>query len=74
MVFCSGDVSERLEGIWGDIACHSSIRAGRILNIEEMNQLLREIEKTPLSEQCNHGRPTFVKLELKDIRKIFERL
>ena len=67
-------VNEKIEEIWGNIACHSSIRAGRVLNIEEMNQLLREIEKTPLSEQCNHGRPTFVKLELKDIRKIFERL
>jgi DNA mismatch repair protein MutL len=67
-------IHEKIEEIWGNVACHSSIRAGRVLNIDEMNQLLREIEKTPLSEQCNHGRPTFVKLELKDIRKIFERL
>ena len=67
-------IQEKIEEIWGNIACHASIRAGRVLNIEEMNGLLREIEKTPLSSQCNHGRPTFIKLELKDIRKIFERL
>ena len=66
-------IQERIDEIWGNIACRSSIRAGRILNIEEMNALLREMEKTPLSGQCNHGRPTFVKLQLKDIKKIFER-
>jgi DNA mismatch repair protein MutL len=67
-------IQEKIEEVWGNIACHSSIRAGRVLNTEQMNGLLREIEKTPLSSQCNHGRPTFIRLELKDIRKIFERL
>ena len=67
-------INEKIDEIWGNIACHSSIRAGRILNLEEMNALLRQIEQTSFSEQCNHGRPTFIKLEMKDIRKIFERL
>ncbi len=67
-------IHEKIEEIWGNIACHSSIRAGRVLNLEEMNALLRQIEQTSFSEQCNHGRPTFIKLEMKDIRKIFERL
>ena len=67
-------IYEKIEEIWGNIACHSSIRAGRVLNLEEMNALLRQIEQTSFSEQCNHGRPTFIKLEMKDIRKIFERL
>ena len=67
-------IQEKIDEVWGNIACRSSIRAGRVLNIEEMNTLLREMEKTPLSGQCNHGRPTFIKLQLKDIRKIFERL
>ncbi len=67
-------IQEKIDEVWGNIACRSSIRAGRVLNIEEMNTLLREMEKTPLSGQCNYGRPTFIKLQLKDIRKIFERL
>lgn len=67
-------IHEKIENIWGNIACHSSIRAGRSLNLEEMNMLLREIEQTAFSGQCNHGRPTFIQLEMKDIRKIFERL
>ena len=67
-------IQQKIEEIWGNIACHSSIRAGRVLNLEEMNALLRQIEQTSFSEQCNHGRPTFIKLEMKDIRKIFERL
>jgi DNA mismatch repair protein MutL len=67
-------INEKIDEIWGNIACHSSIRAGRTLNLEEMNALLRQIEQTSFSEQCNHGRPTFIKLEMKDIRKIFERL
>ncbi|WPX96877.1 DNA mismatch repair endonuclease MutL [Candidatus Bandiella euplotis] len=67
-------IQDKIDEVWGNIACHSSIRAGRVLNLEEMNGLLREIEQTPLSSQCNHGRPTFIRLDLKDIRKIFERL
>lgn len=62
-----------LHEILADKACKNSIRAGRRLNIEEMNALLREMEKTPLSNQCNHGRPTFIKLSRADMEKLFER-
>ena len=55
------------------MACHSSIRAGRTLLNSEMNALLREMENTPNSSQCNHGRPTFIKLDIKDIEKLFGR-
>ena len=68
-----GIITEKIEEIYGNIACHSSIRSGRKLNIDEMNALLREMEKIPFSSQCNHGRPTFVKLSFKDIENIFER-
>ena len=59
--------------ILGNIACHRSVRSGRNLNQLEMNQLLREMEKTPNSGQCNHGRPTSISLSLKDIEKLFNR-
>lgn len=55
-------------------ACHHSIRAGRNLDIKEMNSLLREMEKCDHSGQCNHGRPTYIKLNLKDIERLFERV
>ena len=63
----------KIDIILGNIACHRSIRSGRNLNISEMNQLLREMEKTPNSGQCNHGRPTSINLSIKDIEKLFNR-
>jgi len=66
-------LKERLESVCGTIACHSSVRAGRRLTAEEMNALLREMEATPHSGQCNHGRPTYVELKLADIEKLFGR-
>ncbi len=64
---------ERLEHVCGTMACHGSVRAGRRLNTDEMNALLREMEVTPYSGQCNHGRPTYVSLKLADIEKLFGR-
>ena len=63
----------KIDLILGNIACHRSVRSGRNLNEVEMNQLLREMEKTPNSGQCNHGRPTSISLSLKDIEKLFNR-
>jgi DNA mismatch repair protein MutL len=63
----------RLDQVCSSIACHGSVRAGRRLTIEEMNALLREMEATPLSGQCNHGRPTYVELKLADIERLFGR-
>ncbi len=66
-------LQERLEHVCGTMACHGSIRAGRRLHLEEMNALLREMENTPFSGQCNHGRPTYVALKLAEIEKLFGR-
>ena len=66
-------LKERLEEVSGTLACHMSVRAGRRLSAEEMNALLREMEATPHSGQCNHGRPTYVELKLADIEKLFGR-
>ena len=66
-------LEDRLADICGTMACHGSVRAGRRLNAAEMNALLREMEVTPHSGQCNHGRPTWVKLELADIERLFGR-
>ena len=66
-------LKERLEAVCGTIACHGSVRSGRRLTAEEMNALLREMEATPHSGQCNHGRPTYVELKLSDIERLFGR-
>ncbi|MFN3970366.1 MAG: DNA mismatch repair endonuclease MutL [Gemmobacter sp.] len=72
----SGDTlatQARLDAVLSRMACHGSIRAGRQMRAEEMNALLREMEETPLSGQCNHGRPTYVELKLHDIERLFGR-
>ncbi len=66
-------LSERFEEVMGNMACRSSVRAGRRLNAVEMNALLREMEATPHSGQCNHGRPTYVELKRADIERLFGR-
>ena len=63
----------KIDLILGNIACHRSVRSGRVLNDSEMNNLLREMEITPNSGQCNHGRPTSISLSIKDIEKLFNR-
>ena len=66
-------VKARIEAILSRVACHGSIRSGRQMRAEEMNALLREMEATPHSGQCNHGRPTYVELKLSDIERLFGR-
>lgn len=66
-------LKEKLEAVAGTMACHGSVRAGRLLSVAEMNALLREMEVTPHSGQCNHGRPTWIKLAHGDIEKLFGR-
>ena len=66
-------LKEKVEEVCGTLACHSSVRAGRRLTVDEMNALLRQMEATPHSGQCNHGRPTYVELKLADIERLFGR-
>jgi len=63
----------RIDAVLSRMACHGSVRSGRRMSAEEMNALLREMERTPLSGQCNHGRPTYVELQLSDIERLFGR-
>lgn len=69
----SARVQAKIEAILSRVACHGSIRSGRRMQSAEMNALLREMEATPLSGQCNHGRPTYVELKLSDIERLFGR-
>jgi DNA mismatch repair protein MutL len=66
-------VDRLVDKVLSSMACHGSIRAGRRLKPDEMNALLREMEATPLSGQCNHGRPTYVELKLSEIETLFGR-
>ena len=69
----SDTLQTRIEAILSRMACHGSVRSGRHLRADEMNALLREMEATPHSGQCNHGRPTYVELKLHDIERLFGR-
>ncbi len=66
-------LKERVESVCGTLACHTSVRAGRHLSPAEMDALLRQMEATPHSGQCNHGRPTYVALDLADLERLFGR-
>ena len=69
----SQSVQARIEAVLSRVACHGSVRSGRRMLVDEMNALLREMEATPHSGQCNHGRPTYVELKLSDIERLFGR-
>ena len=66
-------VTSRIDHVAATVACHGSVRSGRVLKLDEMNALLRGMERTPSASQCNHGRPTFIELGLDDIEKLFGR-
>ena len=66
-------LQSKIDAVLSRMSCHGSIRSGRQMRVEEMNALLREMEATPLSGQCNHGRPTYVELKLSDIERLFGR-
>ena len=67
-------INNKIKDVYGNSACKNAIKAGRKMTIEEMNFLLRQIEESKNSGQCNHGRPTYIKIKLKDINKLFERI
>ncbi len=69
----SGTLPAKIDAVLSRMACHGSVRSGRRMRADEMNALLREMEATPLSGQCNHGRPTYVELKLSDIERLFGR-
>jgi DNA mismatch repair protein MutL len=69
----STQLKSRIDAILSRVSCHGSIRSGRRMQADEMNALLREMEATPMSGQCNHGRPTYVELKLSDIERLFGR-
>ena len=69
----STSLEDKISSVLATIACHGSVRSGRILNVAEMNQLLRDMEITPNSGQCNHGRPTYIKISLSEIEILFGR-
>ena len=69
----STSLEDKISFVLATIACHGSVRSGRILNVAEMNQLLRDMEITPNSGQCNHGRPTYIKISLSEIESLFGR-
>ncbi|WP_405401980.1 DNA mismatch repair endonuclease MutL [Paracoccus sp. Ld10] len=69
----SDRLQARIDAVLSSMACHGSVRSGRLMGADEMNALLREMERTPKSGQCNHGRPTWVKLQLSDIERLFGR-
>jgi DNA mismatch repair protein MutL len=69
----SQTLQSRIDSVLSRMACHGSVRTGRRMRADEMNALLREMEATPLSGQCNHGRPTYVELKLSDIERLFGR-
>ena len=67
------NVNDKINEIFAKISCYGSVRAGRKLNVDEMNSLLRKMESTPNSGQCNHGRPTKITLSFDYLEKLFER-
>ena len=67
----STSLEEKISHVLATISCHGSVRSGRVLSVAEMNQLLRDMEVTPNSGQCNHGRPTYISLSLLDVELLF---